>query len=348
MKLTQLLNEIQAFYGLTSQSNRVWFNAQTGEAFSANDDGNHSKGVFGNLEHFGLTQDDLVRAGYQPGEDTYDYDGRILWAAIRKGWTRIFINPRDPDWNSNIEGISPYACRKALLWYISVVGEPKKIVIVVRTGPGDRDGFGHVLTGDQIEEFVRTGKLERELVGEAMETTLITMWHGGRGLEYSYNEMRGNNSNQMEYGPGLYLTSYYSTAYKYAKGGGKTYLVSFLPGANIDDVNLSFEGLFEFIARTRFKNKKPLIEFIKRKYPGTIPASNFLNLLVNYESMIPSVSALVRQYLVDNGADYLVSHGYGGTHQTIVVIFNPKVIKKVQIVPAKEMNMDQYELKVPL
>ena len=50
----------------------------------------------------------------------------------------------------------------------------------------------------------------------------------------------------MEHGPGLYLTNFYSVAFKYAKGGGKTYLVSFKKGTNITEVDLSLPNVINF------------------------------------------------------------------------------------------------------
>lgn len=174
---------------------------------------------------------------------------------------------------------------------------------------------------------------------------LVTLWHGGRNLELSYRDIIGNNSGSMEHGPGLYLTNFYSTAYKYAKGGGKTYLVSFIPGTNIDNVTLNVNDVLDFLNSNRFKNKKEIIPHIKKSYIDKIKANNVLNLMVNYNCLAPSNSVVFRKYLVDNGIDYLVSYGYGGfPDQTIVVIFNPKIIKSVNAIKASNVTEDMYKL----
>ena len=177
----------------------------------------------------------------------------------------------------------------------------------------------------------------------------ITMWHGGRGLEYSYQEMLGNKSKQMEHGPGLYLTNFYSVASKYAKGGGKTYLVTFKRGTNIDDVTLKLPDVIKFIKANRFKNKPAILEFINNKYKETMRADNLVNLLINYECLQPAASALTRQYLVDNGVDYAVVHNFGGYNdQTVVIIFNPAVITSAKAIPADKVTPDQYKLPVDM
>jgi hypothetical protein len=178
---------------------------------------------------------------------------------------------------------------------------------------------------------------------------LITMWHGGRNLQSSYREVYGNKSKQMEYGPGLYLTNFYSTASKYAKGGGKTYLVKFKPGVEIRKVILDISNVMQFLKSHRFTNKTKLIEHINKKYTETIPAQYFLNLMINYDCITPSTSTIVRQFLIDNGIDYHVSKGYGGFNdQVIVVIFNPAIIKSVIEIPASKVTDEMYILNVSL
>lgn len=188
-----------------------------------------------------------------------------------------------------------------------------------------------------------------EIYEELDNPQTITMWHGGRGLEYSYRDMLGNKSKQMEHGPGLYLTNFYSVASKYAKGGGNTYLVSFNKGTNISNVILKLSDVFDFIKSNRFVKKVELVKYINEKYKETIPAEYFLNLLINFDTMKPAVSSIVRQYLVSNGVDYSVVHRFGGfSDQTVVVIFNPKIITNVKIIPANQVKQEQYKLQVSL
>ena len=176
---------------------------------------------------------------------------------------------------------------------------------------------------------------------------MITMWHGGRGLQYSYREIVGNKSKQMEYGPGLYLTNFYMTAVKYAKGGGSTYKVTFDKGIDIKQVTLKTQDVLKFIKDNRFTNKKESYEYIKSKYPEYIPADNFLNIMI--PSLTPSTSSIMRQFLVNHGIDYSVNYGYGGFgNQTIVVIFNPQVITDVVAVKSKDITQEDYELSVDL
>jgi hypothetical protein len=59
----------------------------------------------------------------------------------------------------------------------------------------------------------------------------------------------------MEFGPGLYLTTAYETASKYAKGSRKLYRVFVNRGTDIRNVNLKVDVLKSFI-QTILSNPK--------------------------------------------------------------------------------------------
>jgi len=148
-----------------NSSSRVWFNTNTGQAFTANDDGNHSVSVVKNKDLFGVSDQHLAQVGVNPNEAIGDYDGRVLWAAMQRGWVRIYVDARSPDISSNIEATNLGFARRGLIWYSEQVGTPKRIVIVLRTGPGDKEGTGHPLRdSEQIEWFIRRGTFPKERV----------------------------------------------------------------------------------------------------------------------------------------------------------------------------------------
>ena len=162
------------------------------------------------------------------------------------------------------------------------------------------------------------------------------MCHGGRGNSSDFREVKGNKSGSMEYGPGLYLTNYYETAQKYSKGGGKIQKITFSRGTDISTVVVEKAKVVKFITDTRMTNKKLLLADIQR-YGETVKLEYVINLMINHDCLTPGVSATVRQFVIDCGADYALHKGYAGWNdQHIAVIFNPKVIKKVEIVSPKD------------
>ncbi len=148
-----------------SQSSRVWYNAHTGNAITTDDNGNHSVGVIKNQKLFGLTATDLSQSGIVSGEKILDYDGRVLFAAMKKDWVRLYIDTKSPDINSNAEGISLGSLRRAFIWYCEQIGTPIRFILVVRTGTGDGDGIKYPLhDADQIEWFIQKGTIRRDII----------------------------------------------------------------------------------------------------------------------------------------------------------------------------------------
>lgn len=179
---------------------------------------------------------------------------------------------------------------------------------------------------------------------ELMEST-ITMYHGGRGLEYTYREMLGNKSKQTEYGPGLYLTNNFETAQKYAKGGGSVYRVTFKRGRDIANATLDLDTVMDFVKRTKFANRKKLIADLESR--KVLRAETFLILLVNGDCLTPSTSILTRQFFVDSGIDLSIIQGFGANRsEVIAVIFNPEIIEKVERLKARDISVDDYILPV--
>ena len=73
----------------------------------------------------------------------------------------------------------------------------------------------------------------------------LTLWHGGN-LEFG-KENISHKGGRWEHGPGLYLTTHYDTARKYAKGSRKLYRVVIKRGVNIRDVDIPMTAVKEFI-----------------------------------------------------------------------------------------------------
>lgn len=177
----------------------------------------------------------------------------------------------------------------------------------------------------------------------------ITMWHGGRDLEYSYKESISAKG-LWEHGPGLYLTTSYSRARQYAKGGGTTYKVIVQEGNDVSSVNIPIEKVTEFIENTVIKNKKSglLLDIhsnMKRmNITSHIKAEHFLNLVINLEAIKKNNTDKLSNFLVESGADYGFTSHYGGNEETVMVIFNKLKIKSVKKVIAKEVDLKDYDL----
>lgn len=178
----------------------------------------------------------------------------------------------------------------------------------------------------------------------------ITLWHGGRDLEYSYESFGGSTKKRWEHGPGLYLTTHYETASKYAKGGGKTYLVTIEEGNDIEKTFIDTYLVKAFVSEYLIKSKQKVVledinEHLSRvKDNGKICASILLNLTINHDAIASTKTHFLNHFLVDNGVDFGYITRFTGRDETAVVVFNNKKIKKVKAVMAKNVNLEDYEL----
>ncbi len=179
-------------------------------------------------------------------------------------------------------------------------------------------------------------------ITEAQERTL-TLWHGGRDLESDYLEIISHKKGNWEYGPGLYLTTSYSTAAKYAKGGGKLYRVAIRQGVNISDVDLDMADVTEFVKRYGIASKRrEFLDFCQQRMARSgitrLPAESFVTLLINLEAIQNTKTADLRHFLIAHGVDYTFVQNYGGSGETVVVVHNPRIIKKVEVVKPADVT----------
>lgn len=178
----------------------------------------------------------------------------------------------------------------------------------------------------------------------------LTLWHGGRDLEYDYKKSLPAKG-LWEHGPGLYLTTSYLRAKQYAKGGGTTYHVSVEEGIDIENVKIPIEKVADFISENVIKSKRTeLLEDVhsnmkRMNSTSHIKAEYFLNLCINLEAIKKSNTAKLCDFLVESGADYGFTKNYGGSDETVMVVYNREKIKAVKKVAAKDVQLDSYTLE---
>lgn len=189
-----------------------------------------------------------------------------------------------------------------------------------------------------------------EIVSDANHATL---WHGGRDLESGFREIIAHKSGRWEYGPGLYLTTHWQTATKYAKGSNKLYLVTIRKGTELKDVNLSLEVMKEFLMTHGIRKKAPeVLQVIEKNMSRTnkteLNGQTFVNILINYEAITNVKTAALRQFLINQGATYSTVGSFGGFHDNyVVVVIDPRAIIKVQQVRSKDVKGGMFVLPEP-
>jgi len=161
---------------------------------------------------------------------------------------------------------------------------------------------------------------------EAAQGSHLVLWHGGNldALEDNVSHKKG----RWEAGPGLYLTTHYDTAKKYAKGSRKLYQVTIRKGTDIKDVLVPTEEAKDFINSFVIKKKRADIlgRVDKHSRDGKLSADIFNNVMINEDALNSSNTNELRKFLVEKGGDYSVQDGMFGWRERVVVVFNTNVI----------------------
>jgi len=175
-------------------------------------------------------------------------------------------------------------------------------------------------------------------------TSTMTFWHGGN-LETSREELKSQKKGRWEYGPGIYLTTHYDTAIKYAKGSRKLYQLTIEKGTNISDINIPFERINEFIKHFVIIKKRNLVlERLKRYTENdSINADIFLNIIINNDAIKNINTEELREFLVSNGIDYSVVRNAFGWHEIMLVLFNKEKIKHLKRITPTD-KIEQFDL----
>lgn len=180
---------------------------------------------------------------------------------------------------------------------------------------------------------------------EQQESGLIKLYHGGSMWETTPQYFPAKKG-RYEGGNGIYLTTSYETARKYAKGSKIVLAVYVKPDyKKIWDVLVPVQEMIDFLSSIRMKNKKKVIDAIKasvdRQNKTVLPAAILNNLIVNFEAGSGEAGVLVNQFLVSKGVDAEVTNK--GAEDWLVV-FNPRIIVKWEKVKPSEMKPQDYHL----
>lgn len=183
-------------------------------------------------------------------------------------------------------------------------------------------------------------------VTENTENTFY-MWHGSKRWDGS-PEIRAPKAGRYEGGTGIYFTTHYNTASKYAKGGGSTMLAQIDSNIKLaNKVLIPVETVVQFVRNCpKMRHKKEIITDLQnnasRKDSTSVYAEVLVNLVVNYEAGSGTVGVEVAKFLRENGVDALLDNR--GSGEDWLVVINPKIIKSIKKVPAKDVTSDLYNL----
>ena len=160
----------------------------------------------------------------------------------------------------------------------------------------------------------------------------FTLYHGSHNWSGPPTHGPGTKKTR-EHGPGLYLTTSYDTARRYAKGGGTVLVFALSTEIGwMRNAMLPLADATAFITGLpRLRRRADLLADLVRvagRFDGTrVPASSLVNLMVNYEVLTGAISPATAGFLAGRGIDAdLVNPS---AKEDWVVLFNLAKIRSV-------------------
>jgi|TARA_S200002703_G_C3792996_1_gene244776 hypothetical protein len=177
----------------------------------------------------------------------------------------------------------------------------------------------------------------------------IRMYHGGKKWYSIPTELQPSYKGRYEHGVGIYTTNFWQTASKYAKGSRVIhFLVIDKNYTDIRDVIVSKDEILKFVSDINFKNKKQLIKdinsYLERRNTNELPLNILNNLIVNNESGSGKSGVELTKFFIKHGGD--VSLVNMGGDEYYIIIFNPKIIKYMEIIKPDQIGKFPYEFEL--
>ncbi len=195
-------------------------------------------------------------------------------------------------------------------------------------------------------KHIKTSKdfLNESIIETPSIPNTMNFWHGGN-LD-DYNDVISQKNGRYEFGAGLYITTHYETARKYAKGSRRLYLITVEKGVEINKAFIPTDKGIEFIENFIISSKRKEVLSRIQKYITDlgIKASVFNNIILNGKAIKPSNTRFLRQLFVDNGIDYEIVDNPFGWGEEMMVLYNIKKIVNVIHVKAGD-KIVEYDLK---
>ena len=165
----------------------------------------------------------------------------------------------------------------------------------------------------------------------------ISLWHGGR-LDNAYYETISHKKGRWEFGPGLYLTSHYQTAQKYAKGSRRLYLITIAKGNDARNTNIPIDNVINWCKDyvIRSKQAEVLGRLNKWGEHGEVKAYIFINIITNNDAIKSTDTGNMRTFLVRQGIDYFTTDNAFGWHEKMITLFNMSKIAEKKVVNSKD------------
>ena len=187
-----------------------------------------------------------------------------------------------------------------------------------------------------VAGFAKRGSASRSCSDDA-----LVFYHGSQRWE-GPPKIVAHRKGHAEHGPGIYLTTSWETANKYAKGGGVVHRVKIDPDTRwLEDTKLPASDMRAFVkGLPRLRHRDDILDTLVRmeaRLGPMLPAEYLVNAFVNRDVASGQHGPALAAFLTENGID--ASHVRVHAGEDWVVVFNPLQICAIErLLPAQAMK----------
>jgi hypothetical protein len=179
---------------------------------------------------------------------------------------------------------------------------------------------------------------------------MIELWHGGKRWD-GRPEVRPSKQGRYECGPGIYLSTNYSTARKYATGGKVVTRVSLADNIGwLERTKLPLKELLHYLDTAPRLPRREAVkrDFLERQDRRSLAPNDLcdvarlVNTLINEELLAGKLGVHLAEWLTSKGIDASLHSPRVG--EQWVIVFNPAAIKKHTATSPSSVALADYEL----
>lgn len=174
----------------------------------------------------------------------------------------------------------------------------------------------------------------------------FTLWHGAQRWDGKPG-LRAPRVGHAEHGAGLYCTTEYMTAKKYAAGAGSTRLMTIDSSLRLlENIRIEPDAMIAAIkAIPRLRAKQAILDDIgwcaERSKSDTIGLNTAINLAAHHRALSGTPAVAISEFVASQGADASL---YERSGEDWLVIFNPAIVLGSTPVKSNDVDVAMFSL----
>ena len=172
------------------------------------------------------------------------------------------------------------------------------------------------------------------------------LWHGAQRWDGSPG-LRAPRVGHAEHGAGLYCTTEYMTAKKYAAGAGSTRLMTIDGSLRLlENLRIKPDAMLAAVkAIPRLRAKQAILDDIgwcaERSKSDTIGLNTVINLAAHQKALSGAPAVAISEFVASQGADASL---YERSGEDWLIVFNPKIVMSSQPVRSNDVDVATFSL----